>query len=147
MKKHPEFREQINASKYLDPMGSETLLAVVHRWNDPFGASAMYQHMKRHQSRDLIRAEKAAVAAATPFAVIEAPVDGQSQHDMGLDEVITLGRRSVASGQIKITGSLLLQAIKIKADIEKSTKDRRLDAVKMMKGAFSGSSPQEADKK
>lgn len=53
-----------------------------------------------------------------------------TEHEVALDEFIHEGRNKMARGELSITSQTLLQAIKTKADIEKNTKDRRMDMIK-----------------
>lgn len=76
-------------------------------------------------------APPAAVAAAT----VEGDVVSRAQHELGLDEFIRSGRDKLLRGEMTITATNYLQAIKIKSDNEKNTKDRRLE---MIKNFFSG---------
>lgn len=144
MKKHPDFRAQVQHSSYLRPDGNESLQEVVRRWGDPFGMPLMYAHMKRHQLKDIIKAEQLLPVQDIPLEIFENPVKSDTPHEQGLDEFIAKGRQMLADGKLPLTASAVLKAISIKADIEKSTKDRRLDVFKTMKGAFNG--PKQTDK-
>lgn len=136
MKRNPTFKSQVMESNYFDPQGSETLAEAVHRWGDPFSMPTIYSHMRRHQSKDTRAIDIVAPVEAVPIEAIEGDVVSLTPHERGLDEIITKGRNMVAKGEIKITAQALLTAIKTKAEIERSTKDRRLDMVKMFSGAF-----------
>jgi hypothetical protein len=98
----------------------------------------VYSHMQRHQSKDTRAIEVQAPTEAVPLTDLEESVVSSTPHERGLDEIIVKGRQAVRDGTIKITAQALLQAIKTKSEIDIRTKDRRLDAFKMMAGAFSG---------
>lgn len=139
MKQHPDFKLRCMKSSYFTELGTESLMDVVHAYGDPFNPSTMYAHMKRHQTKDLIMAEKAIERknkAAPPIIdVVESRIDSITEHERGLDEFITVGRNKLSVGELPITANAYLQAIKIKSDIEKNTKDRRME---MIKSFFSG---------
>lgn len=140
MNRHPEFRQQIEASSYFVPGAPESLMGVVKRWDDPFIPVTMYYHMKKHmvanEIKGLRQTEEQMKQAAVPLDVIEGEVKSDTYHERGLDEFIMKGRELVARGELKINSATYLKAIQLKLDAEKSTKDRRLDAFKMMSGAF-----------
>lgn len=118
------------------------MAAVVHDFGDPFPMSNIYIHMMRHQESDIQRAR-------TRFKEVEHPqnkmikaagaVEGQvlaaAPHEVTLDEFIREGRALLLRNELSITATTLLQAIKIRADVDKTTKDRRLD---MIKNFFAG---------
>jgi hypothetical protein len=75
--------------------------------------------------------------------VIEGEVlPSRQKHEVALDKFIALGEEEMRQGKLSITSSHLLNAIKIKADIEMRTKDRRLE---MLKNMFTGAAPQKKD--
>lgn len=122
-------------STYFNPKGQESLAMVIHDFGDPFPLSTCYAHMQRHQDEDLIRARKRFQTIAPPedtqaMTAIEGQVVSEAQHETGLDEFIREGREKLLRKEMSISATTYLQAIKIKADIDKSTKDRRLDAAK-----------------
>jgi len=89
--------------------------------------------MRRHTTPKVIE-------ALVPVGeVLEVTSTSANPHEQALDEIISKGRQMVKSGEIKITGQTLNQAIKTKAEIEKANKDRGLDVIKMMAGAFGNS--------
>jgi hypothetical protein len=79
---------------------------------------------------------------------VEGDVVPRQQHEIALDDFIKLGRERVRKGEIVISASNYIAAIKVKADIERSTKDRRLEMLRTMfagaapKGVQDGSQPQ-----
>ena len=148
MKKNQDFRYRCMQSTYFNPQGSESLMDVVHAFGDPFKSSAMYQHMKRHQTKDLIKAAESFdengngvlnnPAITNTVRMLDRPSEATENHEIGLDEFIQQGRDKMVRGEMQITANTYLQAIKIKADIQKSNKDRKLDAMKALFGGASG---------
>lgn len=158
MKKHKEYRDACLRSTYFDPRGTESLGAVNDKWGTPVKVQTLYRHMQRHQTRDIVNAEALARLNGTPLvwqrtrkpkevdkealtntaAVVEAPVGSAQQHEQGLDDFIQKGRVKLATGEMTINAANYLSAIKIKADIEKNTKDRRIELLRNM---FSGAAP------
>lgn len=167
MKKDKMFREACMASTYFDPNGMETLLEVNNRYGQPFKMPTLYRHMSRHQADDIHISEKLAesrgiqspnwqrrtrqtahkslpVAPGLDKEAVEntvAIVEGSNakpEFEQALDEFIQVGRAKMDLGQVPISASNYIQAIKVKADIEMRTKDRRLE---MLRGMFTGAAP------
>lgn len=159
MKKHPDYRQACLASKYFDPNGRESLAAVNERWGHPVKLVTLYRHMSRHQSRDIqvseelakINGQASAVWQRTSgnkglkteelentIAVVEAPVSSNQTHEVALDEFIAMGRAQLKSQNMSISAANFITAIKTKAEIERTTKDRKLD---MLKSMFAGAAP------
>lgn len=142
MKKNPPFRYRVMQSKYFQPSGTESLADVIHAFGDPFPQGSMYVHMGRHQENDVIQAKKRFSALEKPTGIIPvaAAVEGEVMsagvHEQGLDEFIQEGTEKLRRKEMTISATNYLAAIKIKADIQKTTKDRRLD---MIKSFFAGS--------
>lgn len=150
MKKNSDFRYRVMQSTYFNPQGTENLMDVVHSFGDPFKSTTMYQHMRRHQAKDLIKAASKFDENGNllidnrmkpTIEVIENPTSSTTNYELGLDEFIQAGRDKMARGELPISASTFVAAIKAKADIEKSTKDRRLD---MVKAFFSGPKTEES---
>jgi hypothetical protein len=155
MKKNPAFRLRVMQSKYFQPSGHESLATIIHDFGDPFKLSITYAHMKRHQPNDLIAAKKRFDAlevvnphssgpmplAHIPPEVIEGQVLSQGDHEATLSEFIQKGREKLQRGEMAISATTLLTAIKIRSEIDKSTKDRRLD---MVKSFFAGGEKKDA---
>lgn len=168
MKKDKAFREAVMNSTYFNINGVETLLDVNNRYAQPFKMPTLYRHMQRHQAADIQISEKMAEVKgiSTPnwqrrtrqtahkelpselktidkeaidntVAIIEGG-KATSVHEQALDEFITIGRAKMDLNQIPISAANYIAAIKIKADIEMRTKDRKLDLLKNM---FSGATP------
>lgn len=115
-------------------------MSVWHRWGDPFNTATIYSHMRRHRTKQTQEIELAAPAEAVPLVEGELDIVAKSNspHERGLDEIISKGRSMLRTGELKVTTQALLTAIKTKSEIEKSNKDRNLDAMKLMAGAFGG---------
>lgn len=69
---------------------------------------------------------------------VEGDVIPRMQHEVALDDFIKLGREKVRKGEMLISAANYIAAIKVKTDIERSTKDRRLEMLKTM---FAGAAP------
>lgn len=136
MKRNPTFKQQVMDSAYFEPTAAESLAEVVNRWGSPFPMPTVYSHMRRHQSKPTQAIEVVAPVEATALVDIEDPVVSETAHERGLDEIIAKGRQAIRDGSLKVSGQMLNTAIKTKAEIDIKTKDRRLDAFKMMSGAF-----------
>jgi len=160
MKKDKAFREACMASTYFDPNGLESLLEVNNRYAQPFKMPTLYRHMSRHQQDDIDIAEKLAEANGivsknwqrktrqtahkslptapgldkeaieNTVAIVEG--GGKPDFEKALDKFIKVGEAKLELGQIPISAANLVQAIKVKADIEMRTKDRKLDMLKSM---------------
>jgi hypothetical protein len=159
MRLHPDFRLRMMQSTYFNPSGTESLLKVLHDFGDVLKPPSVYMHIRRHQQKDLIRAREQFLHRAndgknvfirqdarvpgTPDEAIEGEVVATGQHEAGLDEFIAEGRRKLLGGKMTITATNYLAAIKIRTEIDKSTKDRRLD---MIKSFFGGGEKKDAPK-
>lgn len=146
-KKHRDFRYRLMTSTYFDPNGTESAAEVLAAFGSPFGTSAFYAHMNRHRHNELIKAQakydKAVdrthkVDPKTLMNAVEGDVIVRSEHELALKEIVAEGRAKLASGDMTITLTGMINASKALADIEKSTKDRRLDAVKSMFKGITG---------
>lgn len=143
LKKNPDVRFRVNRSTYFNPDGQETVLSVFRDAKTDFKTITIYAHLKRHQAKQRETALTQPVnPIITTMKLVEGP-NGESQHEMGLDEFITEGRNKLARGELLITSNTYLQALKIKHDADKSNKDRRMDALKALfaGGAASGNQP------
>lgn len=166
MKKHQDYKQALLRSTYFDPNGRESLLAVNERWGHPVKVQTLYRHMKRHQIKDIQRSEtllkmngqESAVwqrtagnrglkkedkdALESTTEIIEAPVETRQNHEVGLDEFIQMGRAKLKIGDMNISAANYITAIKTKAEIERTTKDRRLE---MLRSMFQGAAPKGPD--
>jgi hypothetical protein len=70
--------------------------------------------------------------------VVEADVIPRQPYEIALDEFIALGADRLRHGDMQISASNFVAAIKAKIDHERNTKDRRLD---MLKNMFTGAAP------
>jgi hypothetical protein len=148
MKKNPVFRLRVMQSSYFNPEGTESLARVVHDFGDPVTTGAIYIHMQRHQANDLEIARRRYTGPRKlkvpdillPATAVEGEVNSVAAHELGLDEFIKQGRAQLALKEMPLSATNFLQAIKIKSDIEKNTKDRRME---MIKAFFSGGGAKE----
>lgn len=156
---HKDFRYRLMQSSYFIPGAAESANEVLQAFGAPFSNSSFYSHMQRHRATDLIKAQKKyeehkeiktySVAAGLPEPVIQA-VEGEvvakSSHELALQEIVTEGRAKLKAGDMNITLTGMINASKALADIEKSTKDRRMDAVKTMFKGITGGSNEDTSK-
>jgi hypothetical protein len=167
MKKHQEFKQACQRSTYFDPNGKESLFAVSEKWGHPVKMPTLYRHMQRHQKRDIENSEELARISGQASAVwqrqatrgkdkaeevveliqntekvIDANSTPRAAYEVGLDEFIALGRANLRTQNMSISASNYIAAIKVKADIERSNKDRRVDLLRNM---FAGAAPTRKD--
>lgn len=162
MKKDKDFRDACMACTYFNPDGKETLMDVNNRYGHPFKMPTLYRHMTVHQAEDIHMAEKLleirgiksvnwqrqtrATKPDIDIKTVESTVEivegkkGKPTFEVALDEFIDVGRAKMDMGQIPISATNYIQAIKVKADIDKSNKDRKLD---LLKGMFQGAAPKQ----
>lgn len=140
MKKNKEFRYRCMKSTYFDPDGHETLSEINASFGSPFKVTAIYQHMKRHQFKDLILAPKGGLidTVESTLEMLDAPIESKANHEIGLDDFIQEARNKLARGELQISATTFLQAIKIKMENEKGNKDRKFEALKTL---FAGAAP------
>lgn len=134
-------------STYFDPQGTESMMDVVRAFGNRFPGSSMRTHMARHQQKDIIRAEaRIQPAPIAPMLEMIEPSDVPlDPHEKSLDNFILEGDAKLQAGEMSITAQTYLTAIKIKADIQKSSKDRKVDVFKAMMGKASGINRKEKD--
>lgn len=149
MKKYPGYTYRLFNSKYFDKQGMESLPDVMRAFKVPINQQTVYNCLKRHFPSYNNRAavsvnNKGQTIVDARFAatetVLDTPTGTVKMHEAGLDEFIAEGRNMVKRGEIAITAANYITAIRVKADIEKSNKDRKLDLLKTM---FSGAAPSE----
>jgi len=133
MKKNKNFTERVFSSKYFDKTSDESLAQVIRDFNAPLNIQTVYNCIKRHHLQ-----QTTALAKFENTIKLINPTAGETEHELGLDEFIHLGREKVSTGEIKINAQTYLGAIKIKAEIEKGNKDTKLELLKQM---FQGASP------
>jgi len=134
-------------SSYFNPSSTTSLPAVLRAYGNPVGMVNVYAHIKRHQYAHSLQAPSKIVDGKLyvdkrmkpTFEVVEAlPGSPTTNHELGLDDFIARGRAKLASGELTITATTFLQAIKVKMDNDAKTKDRRAD---MLTGLFKGAAP------
>ena len=138
------FRLRCMQSRYFVPGAKESLTRVVHDFGDPFSLPSIYTHMRRHQISDLQKARERFREIEHPHTglaikaagAVEGDVVSKSNHEIALDELIVEGREKLLRKELPITATTFLTAIKIRSDIDKNTKDRRME---MVKSFFTGS--------
>jgi hypothetical protein len=136
MKAHGDFRLAVLNSNMFNRKNPETLPQVMYRYNiTQFSRPALYQHIKKHMQVELAKDEPPVIISGIPIDVVGADI---KPHEIGLDHFIKLGTEKLKRGEMPITASNYLQAIKTKADIDKSNKDRKVDVLKSM---FAGAAP------
>lgn len=157
MQANPAFKARLMQCSYFDPNGIESLPTVLHDWAEPFTAQTCYRHIERHQPEDRVKAlirfkedeidrrgqspwkgkspkyRGPRVPTATPLdakELLEGEIVPEGNHERVLDSFIAKAEEKMKSGAMAITATNMLNAIKIKADIQKSAKDRRMDMIK-----------------
>lgn len=147
MKRNKEFRTRVFESSYFNPDGHESPMDVVRSYGDVFGQSLVYACLKRHHGHNLVRPPVQVVDGKTivdnrfknTVDVIEnIQPSSVTNHELGLDDFIAKGREKLSRGELQITASTFLTAIKTKMDNDAKTKDRRAD---MLQGLFKGAAP------
>lgn len=122
---------------YFDPTSPENAAQFFLRTAPPFSKEAYYRHLRNHTT---LLKKKIALAKArwADGKIVKQEVidlkeftdDPNASHVDALDDVINKFHNAVRQGKIPLTLQGGLQAIKIKADIEKSNKDRKVDLFK-----------------
>lgn len=151
MKTHKAFSEEILLSAYFNKHGQKSVTEIIKEYKDPFPAINFYQHANRHMKGNIEhwrrvnkitppKKAKPVVLVEETMAVVDTPVESFSPHEQALDEFIEKGRQKLEYGNLPITATTFIQAIKAKAEIENKTKDRRYDALKSL---FTGAAPKE----
>jgi hypothetical protein len=127
--------------------GMESMAEVAIAFKVDINLNTLYKCMKNHHAhmkgKPAIRVnQKGEVVIDNNYIttqdLINSPDGIINNHELGLDEIIHHGRNLLASGQMQVTAQHFISAIKVKADIEKSNKDRKLDLLKSM---FTGAAP------
>lgn len=158
MRQHRAFSEAVLVSTYFNKHGEYAITEVLKDFHDPFPAINFYQHAARHMKPNLEhwrRVFKVLPPSAMvkkklqakdlvkqTMEVIDEPTLSQAAHEQALDEFIAKGREKLDYGNLPITATTFIQAIKTKAEMENKTKDRRYDALKQL---FAGAAPKEKD--
>ncbi len=118
-------------SKYFVPENRETILDVLKAEDCPISSANVYAHLQRHQNRDLIKAP----IVPPIMDVLEGDREATTAYEKGLDDFIQEGRNKLARGEMEVSPTNFLQAIKVKGDLQKGMKDRRME---MIKNFFTG---------
>jgi K+-transporting ATPase c subunit len=103
--------------------------------------SAVWQRTsgnKRLKSETGLKKEEAKDLDSTVAVVETLPTGPTTKYELGLDEFIEMGRAKLKIGDMNISAANYISAIKVKADIESRTKDRRLE---MLRSMFAGAAP------
>lgn len=153
MKRHTGFTYRLLQSKFFNSGGMETMPDVLRAFQVPIHIQTVYGCLKNHHANLSLKPAITVSEDGTKLLIdkrmkettelIEAPANGVANHELGLDDFIKQGRSMLVRGEMVITPATFLQAVKIKADIDKSTKDRRLDALKTMFTGASGKKVEE----
>ena len=137
MKENPNWYAQFKKINYFDPSSPENASEFFIRTSPPFSRESYYRHLRHHTAllKSMIANAKSRNVKGTLVKqeVIDLKVfadDSPSDHVDALDDVINRFHRAVREGKVPMTMQGGLQAIKIKADIEKSNKDRKVDLFK-----------------
>jgi hypothetical protein len=147
LKKYQGYCQELFHSKYFDTQAQLSLPDVLRKYDVKTPVQSVYNCLKRHHAQYAKPEQRAVTRLGINIqtelqateSLLEQPNGITTNHELGLDEFIDMGRRKVAAGEIAITGQTYLTAIKVKADIEKTNKDRKLDMLKTM---FAGAAPE-----
>jgi len=152
-------------STYFNPKGQESLPEVRIRFGEPFTLITLYKHTQHHMKPNVARwlkhngltekknwqeaLEKTKLINTDKLVELQNTIDVVEEykstlapHEESLDNFIKKGSDMIKDGTMNITAQTYIQAIKAKADIEKSNKDRRFNALREM---FSGAAPKGSD--
>lgn len=147
MKKNKDFRFGVFNSSYFNPEGKSGPNQVNKAYGMPFLEVTLYRCLQKHHNSQKIRAATKVVNGevvvdsrfkGTLEVVEHIPTGSVTNHELGLDDFISQGRDKLARGELQITATTFLQAIKTKMDNDAKTKDRRAD---MLQGLFKGAAP------
>lgn len=136
--------KQLLATDWFDPRSPERSVDFFRRTAPPMPYLAFHRHLQNHTTISKKRAEVARNLHATgridnrkdiiPFEIGDV-VDGKAaDHEQALNDTIRKFHTAVRNNKIPLTLTGGLQAIKIKADIDRSNKDRKIDLVKLFSG-------------
>ena len=137
MKSHKGYAHEVFNSKYFDRDNELTLPQVLVKYNISITQQTVYNCLKKHFPQYNPKLKDLIPQLTNTVAVIDGDPN-TSTHEQALDEFIATGKRMVQNGEMVINPATYISAIKTKADIEKSSKDRKLE---MMKAFFSGQTP------
>lgn len=168
MKKDEKLKRRIYNSSYFDPSSPESLNALADDYVGLFSRASLYNHVRKHgiitpsaakyrkdkiiaaakgdviplKGGDHINSAVEAVGKLVPQVmgdvIAGTPLAPDSLYEQSLDDIIIVGMDDFKKGKIKLNAATLLTAIKIKADIESKTKDRKADFVAAMAAIVAG---------
>lgn len=150
-KNDPKMRNRIRRAAFDREEGDETLRDIAFWYN--LSPSAMYNHAKKHikpvdtESRSMvIAAKKVATIQANVQKEAELQLDRQTVDEidarpveiMGLDEYIAQGIDTIQKGELKITPSSFLAAVKIKTDWSSKQQTNKIELMRTIAAFASG---------
>jgi hypothetical protein len=137
MQKKPAYTQRIFNSHYFDKQQVETIPQIFDLFKPPMNVQTAYNCLKKHHATKALTPavkvdDKGNLIVDQRFSTTTEIIEGTgvANHELGLDDFIRDGRAALRRGEMQITATNFLQAIKIKSDIEKSTKDRRMEMIK-----------------
>lgn len=148
MKRNKDFRFLIFDSSYFNPESKTSPQKINRSYGEQFKQVTLLACLRKHHKGAVNRAPSKIVNGQLvidsrmkpTFEVIEMPTGSTTNHELGLDDFIAKGRDKLARGELQLTATTFLQAIKIKMDNDAKTKDRRVD---MLQGLFKGAAPKQ----
>lgn len=157
-KEHPKFHHDLLRCQYFDVNSLESIIDVMWKHRCPLKVLNVQRHCKNHLKPKMDASAAHQVAQALLLGkkdaseVLGRPLEGQviettsGLHEEVLDATIKKYYSELKADRIKITADIGLKAIKIKSDIEKANKDRKLDALKAFSGMSGGSNNDSNDR-
>lgn len=141
LKHRPHIRDAVlNEAEYFE--GNLKMTDMHRKYGTGLGYDSFRMHFYRHVSKiprstyvTAINEKEPIKKALREGQVLIRPDQRAGAHEQTLDEFIAQFDQAVREKQFKLTVKDGLQAIKIKADMEKANKDRSKDIMKMMLGA------------
>lgn len=150
-KEHKGFRQALLQSNYFNVNSLDSIIDVMWKFQCPLKVINVQKHCLNHLKPMVEKTVEAKVAQAlslgkkTAQEVLQGEVvapESDTYHEQVLDDVIKKSHQLLKEDKIKIDADVMLKALKIKADIEKSKKDRKLDALKAFAGMSGGNKDQ-----
>jgi hypothetical protein len=147
-KSHDGFRQALLQCNYFNVNSLDSIIDVMWKFQCPLKVINVQRHCKNHLRPMVEKSVTAKVAQALTLGktmateVLQGTVveSTGNLHEEVLDATIKKYYTELKADHIKITADIGLKAIKIKSDIEKANKDRKLDALKAFSG-MSGGNP------
>ncbi len=147
MKKNQDWYKQLLQTSYYDEASPETPGQFYARTAPPFPQRAYYRHLQNHSQKVKEKLAREAIRKAKNLATVTqqhnieldelqrvVEVESKSDYTGALDDIIRKFHADVKSNRIKVTGGIGMQAIKLRADIDKGKKDQKIDVLKMFAG-------------